>query len=280
MHIIQTKERLNSSVARIRVKAPLIAAKAQPGQFVILRAKENSERIPLTIADSDVPSGLITLIYQVVGAGTMELDELGTGEPLHDLVGPLGVPTHTEGLKRVCIIGGGVGCAIAYPVAKKLRQQLCCVDTIIVFRTRNLVILRDEFSKISNELYLMTDDGTAGRSGLVTEMLETLLKMGKKYDEVIAIGPLPMMKYVCEVTKKYGIKTVVSMNPIMIDGTGMCGGCRPTVGGETKFACVDGPDFDGHLVDFDEAMARSSMYHEFEAHAREASCYLLNKEVE
>ena len=236
MHIIQTKERLNSSVARIRVKAPLIAAKAQPGQFVILRAKENSERIPLTIADSDVPSGLITLIYQVVGAGTMELDELGTGEPLHDLVGPLGVPTHTEGLKRVCIIGGGVGCAIAYPVAKKLRQQLCCVDTIIGFRTRNLVILRDEFSKISNELYLMTDDGTAGRSGLVTEMLETLLKMGKKYDEVIAIGPLPMMKYVCEVTKKYGIKTVVSMNPIMIDGTGMCGGCRLTVGGETKFA--------------------------------------------
>ena len=280
MHIIQTKERLNSSVARIRVKAPLIAAKAQPGQFVILRAKENSERIPLTIADSDVPSGLITLNYQVVGAGTMELDELGTGEPLHDLVGPLGVPTHTEGLKRVCIIGGGVGCAIAYPVAKKLRQQLCCVDTIIGFRTRNLVILRDEFSKISNELYLMTDDGTAGRSGLVTEMLETLLKMGKKYDEVIAIGPLPMMKYVCEVTKKYGIKTVVSMNPIMIDGTGMCGGCRLTVGGETKFACVDGPDFDGHLVDFDEAMARSSMYHEFEAHAREASCYLLNKEVE
>ena len=260
MHIIQTKERLNSSVARIRVKAPLIAAKAQPGQFVILRAKENSERIPLTIADSDVPSGLITLIYQVVGAGTMELDELGTGEPLHDLVGPLGVPTHTEGLKRVCIIGGGVGCAIAYPVAKKLRQQLCCVDTIIGFRTRNLVILRDEFSKISNELYLMTDDGTAGRSGLVTEMLETLLKMGKKYDEVIAIGPLPMMKYVCEVTKKYGIKTVVSMNPIMIDGTGMCGGCRLTVGGETKFACVDGPEFDGHLVDFDEAMKRSRMY--------------------
>ncbi|MBS5574287.1 MAG: sulfide/dihydroorotate dehydrogenase-like FAD/NAD-binding protein, partial [Clostridiales bacterium] len=211
---------------------------------------------------------------------TMELNSLQKGECVHDFVGPLGVPTHTEGFKKVCIVGGGVGCAIAYPVAKKLRQQLCCVDTIIGFRTRNLVILRDEFSKISNELYLMTDDGTAGRSGLVTEMLETLLKMGKKYDEVIAIGPLPMMKYVCEVTKKYGIKTVVSMNPIMIDGTGMCGGCRLTVGGETKFACVDGPDFDGHLVDFDEAMARSSMYHEFEAHAREVSCHLLNKEVE
>ena len=277
---IISKDGLNQTVFRLKVRAPLVARKAEPGQFIIIRAKEESERIPLTIADFDREEGSVTIIYQIVGAGTMELNSLQKGECVHDFVGPLGVPTHTEGFKKVCIVGGGVGCAIAYPVAKKLRQQLCCVDTIIGFRTRNLVILRDEFSKISNELYLMTDDGTAGRSGLVTEMLETLLKMGKKYDEVIAIGPLPMMKYVCEVTKKYGIKTVVSMNPIMIDGTGMCGGCRLTVGGETKFACVDGPDFDGHLVDFDEAMARSSMYHEFEAHAREASCYLLNKEVE
>lgn len=219
MLTIHSKERLNKSVTRIRVNAPLIAAKAQPGQFVILRASGNSERIPLTIADSDTPGGLITLIYQVVGAGTMELDELEAGMALHDLVGPLGVPTHTEGLKRVCVIGGGVGCAIAYPIVKKLHQQFCCVDSIIGFRSRNLVILRDEFNKISNELYLMTDDGTAGRSGLVTEMLEVLLKMGKQYDEVIAIGPLQMMKYVCEVTRKYGVKTIVSMNPIMIDGT-------------------------------------------------------------
>ena len=276
---IISKDGLNQTVFRLKVRAPLVARKAEPGQFIIIRAKEESERIPLTIADFDREEGSVTIIYQIVGAGTMELNSLQKGECVHDFVGPLGVPTHTEGFKKVCIVGGGVGCAIAYPVAKKLRQQLCCVDTIIGFRTRNLVILRDEFSKISNELYLMTDDGTAGRSGLVTEMLETLLKMGKKYDEVIAIGPLPMMKYVCEVTKKYGIKTVVSMNPIMIDGTGMCGG-RLTVGGETKFACVDGPDFDGHLVDFDEAMARSSMYHEFEAHAREVSCHLLNKEVE
>ena len=277
---IISKDGLNQTVFRLKVRAPLVARKAEPGQFIIIRAKEESERIPLTIADFDREEGSVTIIYQIVGAGTMELNSLQKGECVHDFVGPLGVPTHTEGFKKVCIVGGGVGCAIAYPVAKKLRQQLCCVDTIIGFRTRNLVILRDEFSKISNELYLMTDDGTAGRAGLVTEMLETLLKMGKKYDEVIAIGPLPMMKYVCEVTKKYGIKTVVSMNPIMIDGTGMCGGCRLTVGGETKFACVDGPDFDGHLVDFDEAMARSSMYHEFEAHAREVSCHLLNKEVE
>ena len=277
---IISKDGLNQTVFRLKVRAPLVARKAEPGQFIIIRAKEESERIPLTIADFDREEGSVTIIYQIVGAGTMELNSLQKGECVHDFVGPLGVPTHTEGFKKVCIVGGGVGCAIAYPVAKKLRQQLCCVDTIIGFRTRNLVILRDEFSKISNELYLMTDDGTAGRSGLVTEMLETLSKMGKKYAEVIAIGPLPMMKYVCEVTKKYGIKTVVSMNPIMIDGTGMCGGCRLTVGGETKFACVDGPDFDGHLVDFDEAMARSSMYHEFEAHAREVSCHLLNKEVE
>ncbi len=277
---IISKDGLNQTVFRMKVRAPLVARKAEPGQFIIIRAKEESERIPLTIADFDREEGSVTIIYQIVGAGTMELNSLQKGECVHDFVGPLGVPTHTEGLKKVCIVGGGVGCAIAYPVAKKLRQQLCCVDAIIGFRTRNLVILRDEFSKISNELYLMTDDGTAGRSGLVTEMLETLFKMGKKYDEVIAIGPLPMMKYVCEVTKKYGIKTVVSMNPIMIDGTGMCGGCRLTVGGETKFACVDGPDFDGHLVDFDEAMARGGMYRDFEAHAREAACNLFAKEVE
>lgn len=270
---IISKDGLNQTVFRLKVRAPLVARKAEPGQFIIIRAKEESERIPLTIADFDREEGSVTIIYQIVGAGTMELNSLQKGECVHDFVGPLGVPTHTEGFKKVCIVGGGVGCAIAYPVAKKLRQQLCCVDTIIGFRTRNLVILRDEFSKISNELYLMTDDGTAGRSGLVTEMLETLLKMGKKYDEVIAIGPLPMMKYVCEVTKKYGIKTVVSMNPIMIDGTGMCGGCRVKVGDEYLHACVDGPDFDGHLVDFDDAMRRGVMYRSFEAEAREGrSC--------
>ena len=280
MYKIVRKKELNSAVTLMEIEAPFVARKAKAGQFIIFRVDEQGERVPLTIAGYDREKGTVSIIFQKVGFSTNALGALNEGDYIQDFVGPLGKPTNTEGVKRVCVVGGGVGCAIAYPVAKKLRQQLCCVDTIIGFRTRNLVILRDEFSKISNELYLMTDDGTAGRSGLVTEMLETLLKMGKKYDEVIAIGPLPMMKYVCEVTKKYGIKTVVSMNPIMIDGTGMCGGCRLTVGGETKFACVDGPDFDGHLVDFDEAMARSSMYHEFEAHAREVSCHLLNKEVE
>ena len=280
MFEIVSKKALNPTVVRMTIHAPLIARKAEPGQFVILRAGENSERLPLTVADFDREAGSVTIIYQIVGAGTMELNTLEQGDCLHDLVGPLGVATHTDGLKKVCIVGGGVGCAIAYPVAKKLHGLGAEVHSVIGFRNRDLVILEDDFRKVSSEMRLMTDDGSHGEKGLVTAALEKLIQEGNQYDEVIAIGPLVMMKFVCQVTKKYGIKTVVSMNPIMVDGTGMCGGCRLTVGGETKFACVDGPDFDGHLVDFDEAIARSGMYREFEAHARESSCNLLKKEVE
>ncbi|MDD5898952.1 MAG: sulfide/dihydroorotate dehydrogenase-like FAD/NAD-binding protein [Clostridia bacterium] len=280
MFEILKKEALNPTVVRMTISAPLIARKAEPGQFVILRARENSERIPLTVADFNREAGTVTIIYQIVGAGTMELNTLQEGDSLHDLVGPLGVATHTDGLKKVCIVGGGVGCAIAYPVAKKLHELGAEVHSVVGFRNQELVILEDEFRSVSNELRLMTDDGSYGQKGLVTAALEELIRQGNQYDEVIAIGPLVMMKFVCQVTKKYGVKTIVSMNPIMIDGTGMCGGCRLTVGGETKFACVDGPDFDGHLVDFDEALARGGMYREFEAHAREAACSLLKKEVE
>ena len=280
MFEIVSKKALNPTVVRMTINAPLIARKAEPGQFVILRAGENSERIPLTVADYDREAGTVTIIYQIVGAGTMELNMLEQGNCLHDLVGPLGVATHTDGLKKVCIVGGGVGCAIAYPVAKKLHDLGAEVHSVVGFRSRDLVILEDDFRAVSHEMRLMTDDGSHGEKGLVTAALEKLIQEGNQYDEVIAIGPLVMMKFVCQVTKKYGVKTVVSMNPIMVDGTGMCGGCRLTVGGEIKFACVDGPDFDGHLVDFDEAIARSGMYREFEAHAREASCNLLKKEVE
>ncbi len=280
MFEILKKEALNPTVVRMTISAPLIARKAEPGQFVILRARENSERIPLTVADFNREAGTVTIIYQIVGAGTMELNTLQEGDSLHDLVGPLGVATHTDGMKKVCIVGGGVGCAIAYPVAKKLHELGAEVHSVVGFRNQELVILEDEFRSVSNELRLMTDDGSYGQKGLVTAALEELIQQGNQYDEVIAIGPLVMMKFVCQVTKKYGVKTIVSMNPIMIDGTGMCGGCRLTVGGETKFACVDGPDFDGHLVDFDEALARGGMYREFEAHAREAACSLLKKEVE
>ena len=280
MFEILEKKALNPTVVRMTISAPLIARKAEPGQFIILRAKEDSERIPLTVADYDRVQGTVTIIYQIVGAGTMELNTLNAGDCLHDFVGPLGVATHTDGLKKVCIVGGGVGCAIAYPVAKKLHDLGAEVHSVIGFRSRDLVILEDEFRAVSSELRLMTDDGSHGEKGLVTTALEALIQAGNSYDEVIAIGPLVMMKFVSLLTKKYDIKTVVSMNPIMIDGTGMCGGCRLTVGGETKFACVDGPDFDGHLVDFDEAMARSGMYRDFEAHAREEACHLLQKEVE
>jgi len=277
---ILEKQALNPTVVRMTISAPLIARKAEPGQFIIVRAKEESERIPLTIADFDRKKGSVTIIYQIVGAGTMELNTLQKGECVHDFVGPLGVPTHTEGLQKVCIVGGGVGCAIAFPVAKKLHELGCEVHSVVGFRSKDLVILEDDFRSVSDEMRLMTDDGSHGEKGLVTAALEKLIEDGNQYDQVIAIGPLIMMKFVCQVTKKYGIKTIVSMNPIMIDGTGMCGGCRLTVGGETKFACVDGPDFDGHLVDFDEAMARGGMYRDFEAHAREAACNLLSKEVE
>ena len=280
MYDILKKEALNPTVIRIVVSAPQIARKAEPGQFVILRAGAESERIPLTVADFDRAAGTITLIYQIVGAGTMELNALNAGDSLHDLVGPLGSPTRTEGLRKVCVVGGGVGCAIAFPVAKKLHQLGAQVHSVVGFRSRDLVILEDDFRAVSDEFRLMTDDGSYGQKGLVTAALEQLIQEGNDYDEVIAIGPLVMMKFVCQVTKKYDIKTIVSMNPIMIDGTGMCGGCRLTVGGETKFACVDGPDFDGHLVDFDEAMARGGMYRDFEAHAREAACRLFAKEGE
>lgn len=278
MYQIIRKEALNPTVSKMVMDAPLIAKKAEPGQFIIFRAKENSERIPLTIADFDREAGTVTIIYQIVGAGTMELDSLKEGDCLHDFVGPLGVPSHTDGLKKVAVVGGGVGCAIAYPIAKKLHEQGCEVHSVTGFRNKDLVILENEFQTVSDCLIMMTDDGSYGKQGLVTDALETLIQDGNQYDEVIAIGPLIMMKFVCLTTKKYNVKTVVSMNPIMIDGTGMCGGCRLTVGGETKFACVDGPDFDGHLVDFDEAMHRGTMYREFETHAREASCNLLKKE--
>ena len=279
MNRILEREALNPTVTRLKVEAPLIARKAEPGQFVILRTDEDGERIPLTVADFDREEGSVTVIFQVVGATTEKLNHLQPGDMLHDFVGPLGRATRTEGLKKVAVVGGGVGCAIAYPVTKKLHQQGCEVHAIVGFRNKDLVILEDEFKAASDTLVMMTDDGSHGEKGLVTAALERLIQAGNAYDEVIAIGPLVMMKFVCAVTKKYGIKTVVSMNPIMIDGTGMCGGCRLTVGGETKFACVDGPDFDGHLVDFDEAMKRGTMYRDFEQHAREAHCNLMNKEV-
>ncbi len=279
MYKILTKKILNPTVTLMEVDAPMIAKKAEPGQFIILRVDADGERIPLTIADFDREKGTITIIFQIVGATTEKLNHLEEGEFIHDFVGPLGVPSHTDGLKKVAVVGGGVGCAIAYPIAKKLHHLGAEVHSIVGFRNKDLVILEDEFKAASDVMKLMTDDGSHGEKGLVTNALEELIKAGNQYDEVIAIGPLVMMKFVCKLTKEYGIKTVVSMNPIMIDGTGMCGGCRLTVGGETKFACVDGPDFDGHLVDFDEAMERGTMYKEFETRKREEVCNLFKKEV-
>ena len=280
MYRIVEKEALNPTVTRMVIEAPLVARKAQPGQFIIFRASEDGERVPLTIADYDRKAGTVTIIFQIVGGATMELNALNAGDSLVDFVGPLGTPSKLEGLKKVAVVGGGVGCAIAYPVAKKLHDLGCTVHSVVGFRSRDLVILENEFRGVSEELCLMTDNGSYGEKGLVTNALEKLIQAGNHYDQVIAIGPLIMMKFVCKVTEKYGIKTIVSMNPIMIDGTGMCGGCRLTVGGETKFACVDGPDFDGHLVDFDEAMARGAMYRDFEQHAREEACRLFQKEAE
>ena len=280
MYKILEKKALNPTVTKMVVDAPLVARKAQPGQFIIFRATEDGERIPLTIADYDREKGTVTIIFQIVGAGTMELNALNEGDCIADFVGPLGTPSHLEGLKKVAVVGGGVGCAIAYPTAKKLHELGAEVHSIVGFRSKDLVILEEEFEAVSNRVVKMSDDGSWGEKGLVTNALEALIKEGNQYDEVIAIGPLVMMKFVCKLTKEYGIKTMVSMNPIMIDGTGMCGGCRLTVGGKTKFACVDGPDFDGHEVDFDEAMHRGGMYRDFEAHAREAECNLLKKEVE
>lgn len=262
------------------IAAPLVAAKAQPGQFVILRVDAEGERIPLTVADYDRARGTVTVIFQTVGATTLALSRLKVGNCLQDFVGPLGRATATEGLKKVAVVGGGVGTAIALPVAKKLYERGAEVHCICGFRSRDLVILQDEFAAISQWLITLTDDGSFGEKGLVTDALRQLIDSGEVYDEVIAIGPIPMMKYVSMLTAEYGIKTVVSMNPIMIDGTGMCGGCRLSVGGETKFACVDGPEFDGHQVDFDEIMQRSRLYQTEERHAYDRACNLLNKEVQ
>lgn len=279
MYEILKKTILNPTVSRMEISAPLVAKKAEPGQFIILRVDEAGERIPLTVADFDREKGTVTIIYQIVGATTMALNQLEEGDCLHDFVGPLGTPSHTEGLKKVAVIGGGVGCAIAFPVAKKLHAQGAEVHSIVGFRNKDLVILEEEFNAVSDKMVLMTDDGSYGTKGLVTNALKDLLDAGEQYDEVIAIGPLIMMKFVAKLTKEYGVKTVVSMNPIMIDGTGMCGGCRLSVGGQVKFACVDGPDFDGHEVDFDEAMERATMYKEFERHQYDEACNLFQKEV-
>ena len=279
MYKIVRKEILNPTVTLMEVLAPFVAKKAEPGQFIILRVDDKGERIPLTIADYDREKGTITIIFQIVGASTIKLNALNENDYIQDFVGPLGVPTHTEGLKKVAVVGGGVGCAIAYPVAKKLHELGCIVHSIIGFRNKDLVILEEEFSNVSDKLFVMTDDGSKGEKGVVTTPLKALIESGEEYDEVIAIGPLIMMKFVVETTRPHNIKTMVSMNPIMIDGTGMCGGCRLTVGGKTKFACVDGPDFDGFEVDFDEAISRGRSYTEFERHAYEEACNLYKKEV-
>ena len=279
MYRIVKKRVLNPTVTLMEIEAPAVARKAEPGQFIILRVDENGERIPLTIAAYDRETGTVTIIFQIVGATTEKLNHKEEGEYIQDFVGPLGRATETEGLKRVAVIGGGVGTAIAYPVAKKLHDDGCHVDLIVGFRNKDLIILKDEFEAASTNLIIGTDDGSYGKKALVTELLKEQIDAGVKYDRVIAIGPVIMMKFVCQLTKEYNIPTVVSMNPIMIDGTGMCGGCRLTVGGETKFACVDGPEFDGHLVDFDESMARGAMYRDFELHAREETCNLFKQEV-
>jgi ferredoxin--NADP+ reductase len=279
MFEILKKKALNPTVTMMEINAPLVAKKAEPGQFIILRTDPEGERMPLTIADYDRDKGIITIIFQVVGATTEKLNHMNVGDHLSDFVGPLGKATSTDGLKKVAVVGGGVGCAIAYPVAKKLHSQGCKVHSIIGFRNKDLVILEDEFIAASEKCILMSDDGSAGEKGLVTEALKRLIDSGEEYDQVIAIGPMAMMKFVCKLTEKHGIKTLVSMNPIMIDGTGMCGGCRLTVGGKIKFACVDGPEFDGHQVDFDEAIARSSTYKHFEREKHEDVCNLFTKEA-
>ncbi len=280
MYKIVKKKSLNPTVTLMEIDAPLIAKKAQPGQFIILRVDEEGERIPLTVAGYDREAGTVRIIFQIVGATTEKLNHLNEGDCLHDFVGPLGVPTHTEGYKKVCVVGGGVGCAIALPVAEKLHELGVEVHSIVGFRNKDLVILEDEFKACSDKFVVMTDDGSYGRQGVVTTPLEEMITAGEDYDLVIAIGPLIMMKFVVKTTKPHNIPTTVSMNPIMIDGTGMCGGCRLTVGGETKFACVDGPDFDGFQVDFDEAMKRGAMYKDFERKAHSDACNLFKKEVE
>jgi ferredoxin--NADP+ reductase len=279
MYKIAKKRVLNPTVSMMDIYAPMVAKKAEAGQFIILRVDENGERIPLTVAGCDRVNGTVKIIFQVVGGTTMLLNQKEEGDYIQDFVGPLGCPTKTDGVKKVCIVGGGVGCAIALPVAQKFHELGCEVHSIVGFRNKDLVILEDEFKACSDKLTIMTDDGSYGRKGVVTLPLKEEIESGEKFDEVITIGPVIMMKFVVETTRPYGIPTTVSMNPIMIDGTGMCGGCRLTVGGKTKFACVDGPDFNGFEVDFDEAMERSSMYADFEKHEREKNCNLFKKEA-
>ncbi len=278
MFQIVQKKRLNDSMTQMRVAAPFVARKAQAGQFIILRVNEYGERIPLTIADYDREGGTVDIIFQKVGKTTLLLDTLEEGDAILDFIGPLGKASELEGYQYAAVIGGGAGCAIAYPQAKALHALGAKVDMIAGFRSQDIIILEDEMKAASDNLYLMTDDGSNGHKGFVTDALRQNIEAGAKYDLVVAIGPLPMMKAVCNLTKEYGIKTIISMNSIMIDGTGMCGGCRVTVGGETKFACVDGPDFDGHLVDFDEVMKRSKTYAEMEREsAREFNCRLMKQ---
>ncbi|MDR3310450.1 MAG: sulfide/dihydroorotate dehydrogenase-like FAD/NAD-binding protein [Oscillospiraceae bacterium] len=275
MFKIIKKEMLSPMVSRLTVSAPLVARRCRAGQFIILRTDADGERIPLTIGGYDREAGTVSVMFQVAGATTEKLMAMNEGDGLADFVGPLGKPTEIEGLKRVCVVGGGVGCAIAYPIAKALHEQGTHTTVVIGFRDTSRIILEEEFKSASDVLHLLTDDGSNGRKGFTTVALQECLEAGEKFDEVIAIGPLRMMQAVANLTKTYGIKTTVSMNPIMIDGTGMCGGCRLTVGGEMKFACVDGPDFDGHEVDWDEALARGAMYRDFEQAEHKEVCNLL-----
>ena len=280
MYRIVRKEALRPTVTLYEIEAPLIAKKAQPGQFIILRVDENGERIPITINNYDPEKGTVTIIVQTVGATTEKLARLNEGDCLQDFVGPLGKATVTVGKKKVCVVGGGVGCAIAYPVLKKFHDDGAEVHAVVGFKNKDLVILEDDFRKSSDVLKICTDDGSYGQKGLVTDALKELIEAGNQYDEVFAIGPMIMMKFVSKTTEPYGIPTTVSMSPIMVDGTGMCGGCRLSVGGEMKFACVDGPDFDGHKVDWDLAVKRNQMYRDFEMHKHEETCNLFKKEAE
>ena len=280
MYRIVKKEALKPTVTLYEIEAPMVAKKAEPGQFIILRVDENGERIPITIHDYDREKGTVTIIVQTIGATTEKLSHKAEGEYIQDFVGPLGRPTETEGKKKVCVVGGGVGCAIAYPVLKKFHDCGAEVHAVVGFKNKDLVILEDKFKAASSVLKLMTDDGSYGEKGLVTDALKQLIEEGNQYDEIFAIGPAIMMKFVSKTTEPYGIPTTVSMSPIMVDGTGMCGGCRLTVGGETKFACVDGPDFDGHKVDWDESLKRGKMYFDWERHKHEEVCNLFKKEVQ
>ena len=280
MYRIVRKEALKPTVILYEIEAPMVAKKAEPGQFIILRVDENGERIPITIHDYDREKGTVTIIVQTVGATTEKLSHKQQGEFIQDFVGPLGRPTETEGKKKVCVVGGGVGCAIAYPVLKKFHDCGAEVHAVVGFKNKDVVILEDKFKSASDVMKLVTDDGSYGEKGLVTDALKQLIEEGNQYDEIFAIGPASMMKFVSKTTEPYGIPTTVSMSPIMVDGTGMCGGCRLTVGGETKFACVDGPDFDGHKVDWDESLKRGKMYFDWERHKHEEVCNLFKKEVQ